>query len=212
MPADIFLSYARGDDEPFVRQLYEDLTSRSFAVWWDRADMPSRALTFLQEIRDAIDQAGRVLLVVGPNALRSDYVRAEWEYALEACLGLLPVLRLGDYDLLPSQIDRYHCVDMRTSRDYGTALNELSEKLAEPVSRPGLLRGDVPTLPEHFLPRLEYTVQLSAGLLADIQRPTVISATQRTAALEGMGGIGKTVLAAAFARSCEARRAFTDGG
>ncbi|MDD1745083.1 MAG: toll/interleukin-1 receptor domain-containing protein [Candidatus Methanoperedens sp.] len=43
----IFLSYARGDDEPFVRRLYEDLTAHGFDVWWDRISMPSRALTFL---------------------------------------------------------------------------------------------------------------------------------------------------------------------
>ncbi len=29
----IFLSYARGDDEPFVRRLYEDLKARCFDVW-----------------------------------------------------------------------------------------------------------------------------------------------------------------------------------
>ena len=53
----IFLSYARDDDESFVKQLYEDLTKRGFQVWWDRVSMPSRALTFLQEIRDAVARA-----------------------------------------------------------------------------------------------------------------------------------------------------------
>lgn len=28
----IFLSYARGDDEPFVRRLYDDLTAHGFKV------------------------------------------------------------------------------------------------------------------------------------------------------------------------------------
>ena len=49
----VFLSYARGDDEPFVRRLYEDLTRRLdqggkplFRIWFDRECMPSRQLTF----------------------------------------------------------------------------------------------------------------------------------------------------------------------
>ncbi len=57
----IFLSYARSDGEPFVKRLYDDLTARGFDVWWDRVSMPARALTFLQEIRDAIDQTDRLL-------------------------------------------------------------------------------------------------------------------------------------------------------
>src|SRR5574341_264568 len=100
----IFLSYARGDDEPFVKHLYEDLTAHGFDVWWDRVSMPSRALTFLQEIRDAIDSRDRLILVIGPKTVQSDYVRPEWQYALTACKIIIPVLRIGDYNLLPKEI------------------------------------------------------------------------------------------------------------
>ncbi len=50
----IFLSYARGDDEAFVGRVHIDLTKAGFDVWFDRASMPSRQLTFDQQIRDAI--------------------------------------------------------------------------------------------------------------------------------------------------------------
>lgn len=73
----IFLSYARGDDEPFVRRLYEDLTAHGFDVWFDRVSMPSRQLTFFQEIRDAIAARDRLLLVIGPEATTSEYVTQE---------------------------------------------------------------------------------------------------------------------------------------
>jgi hypothetical protein len=46
----VSLSYARGDDEAFVRRLYADLTKARFDVWFDRVSMPSRQLTFHQEI------------------------------------------------------------------------------------------------------------------------------------------------------------------
>jgi hypothetical protein len=80
----LFLSYGRGDDvEPFdpassfLARLHRDLTAAGCEVWFDRVSMPSRSLTFHQEIRDAIAAADRVVLVVGPHAAGSDYVREE---------------------------------------------------------------------------------------------------------------------------------------
>ena len=62
--------------------------------------MPSRSLTFHQEIRDAIAARERLVLVVGPKAVTSDYVRQEWQFALrEADKVVTPILRLGDYPL-----------------------------------------------------------------------------------------------------------------
>jgi hypothetical protein len=94
----IFLSYARNDDEPFVKRLYEDLIRRGFDVWWNRKSMPSRNLTFHQEIRDAVAACDRLVLVVGPKAIVSDYVRQEWQFAwYQAEKVVTPILRLGDY-------------------------------------------------------------------------------------------------------------------
>ena len=85
----IFLSYARGDDvDPFdpatsfVAWLHRDLTARSFEVWFDRMAMPSRGLTFHQEILDAVAARERLVLIVGPRTAGSDYVRQEWQFAL----------------------------------------------------------------------------------------------------------------------------------
>ena len=36
-PTRVFLSYARGDDEAFVRRLHADLTKAAFTVWFGRA-------------------------------------------------------------------------------------------------------------------------------------------------------------------------------
>ena len=206
----IFLSYARGDDEPFVRRLYDDLTAAGFTVWFDRVSMPSRALTFLQEIRDAIAASDRLLLVVGPKAVASDYVAAEWRCALELCIAVTPVLRLGDYNLMPAELSVHHCPDARPERPYADALAELVRVLADPVPPLGALH-DVPSLPAHFLPRDADLAFLRETLLADVQRPTVITSAKQTTSLQGMGGVGKSVMAAAFARTCEARRAFGDG-
>ncbi|CAD6492396.1 MAG: TIR domain protein [Candidatus Argoarchaeum ethanivorans] len=95
----IFISYACSDDEPFVKQLHDDLTEHGFDVWWDRQTIQSRGLTFLQELRDAIDGSARLIAVIGPNAVKSDYVRAEWEHALLFSKGVVPILCKGDYSL-----------------------------------------------------------------------------------------------------------------
>ncbi len=48
-------------------------------------------------------------------------------------------------------------------------------------------------------------------MLADTNQPVAITAKSRSVGVQGMGGIGKTVLATALARDEEVRRAFPDG-
>jgi WD40 repeat protein len=208
---DAFLSYARSDDEPFVRQLYGDLTRDGFKVWFDRECMPNRALTFLQEIRDAVEKCHRLLAVIGPGAVRSNYVLSEWQHALLFAKGVVPLLRLGDFDVLPEDLSRLHCVDSRASRPYDQTLAEVVRLLKEPIPPLGPLLTQVPSLPPHFQPRRGDLERLAASVLDDVQRPTVITSPRQVSALQGMGGIGKSVLAAAFARATATRRSCTDG-
>lgn len=213
-----FISYARDDDEPFVKRLYRDLMARDLFVWWDRKAMESRGRTFLDEIRDAITSVDRIVLVVGPGAATSCYVKQEWEFALEACKVIVPILRLGsseassneDYQLIPAPLAGLHCPDFRRSRRYREALDELAGILSKPLSRPGDLYG-VDTLPPHYLARPELLKRLNEMVLPDSSQPLVITSTRNATALEGMGGIGKSVLASAFARACGTRRRFNDG-
>ena len=132
----LFLSYARGDDEPFVRRLYDDLTAAGFDVWFDRVSMPSRNLTFHQEIREAIAAHERLVLVVGPDAVSSDYVRQEWQFAwFEAEKVVVPILRLGDYPFVPDELKLLHCEDFRDNAKYEIHLDQLTRVLCEPRRR-----------------------------------------------------------------------------
>jgi hypothetical protein len=215
---DAFISYARGESEPFAKRLHSDLQTR-IAVWWDRAAMASRGRSFLQEIRDAIDTVHHVILVVDAKAARSDYVRVEWEFALEKCKIVIPILRAGempeprneDYQLIPPKLKRrnFHCIDFRPPRRYEEALDELWRQILGPPPALAELHG-VPTLPPHFLPRRQEQT-LEDLVLADLARPVVISSARQATALYGMGGIGKSVLAAAFAQACGTRFAFPQG-
>jgi hypothetical protein len=206
----IFLSYGRNDDEPFVARLHSALIERGFSVWWDRRDMPSRALTFLQEIRDAVDECDRLVAVVGPAAVQTDYVTAEWQYALVRDKVVVPVLRIGTHELLPADLRVFHCPDVRPSRDWNDGLAELVRILNQPLPELGEIHS-VPPPPPRFQPRpLEFS-RLSLAVLPDEVEATVVSNSDRITLLHGMGGVGKSVLAAAFARSTGARKHFVDG-
>lgn len=206
----IFISYARDDDEPFVKRLYQELTAQGFHVWWDRVSMPSRALSFLQEIREAIDNIGRLIVVIGPRAVRSDYVRAEWQYALTQSKVVTPILRLGEYEVLPPELRNLHCPDFRDDTVWNEAIADLLRILNEPLPPLGSLYGVI-SPPPHYQPRPDDMTQLAETVLLDLKRPIVLTGAERVTVLHGMGGVGKSVLATTFARATETRRAFRDG-
>jgi hypothetical protein len=214
----VFLSYARGDDgEPFdpatsfVARLHRDLTAAGFGVWFDRVSMPSRTLTFHQEIRDAVAACDRLVLVVGPQAAESLYVRQEWQFAyFEAEKIVTPILRCGDYQHVPDELKLLHCEDFRDDGQYDFHLKNLIRQLAEPTTALGKLIG-VPSLPPHFLSRTDRLTALRDALRADLDRPVVITGAAARVGMHGMGGIGKSVLAATLSRDRKVREAFPDG-
>ena len=139
----IFLSYARDDDEAFVRRLYADLTKAGFDVWFDRVSMPSRQLTFHQEIRDAIAPLTGCCWWSAPGVLTSDYVTQEWRFAyFEAGKCVNPIVRLNGresdgrsadgathssqgidgYELIPEDLKLLHAEDFRDDAHYDRAL------------------------------------------------------------------------------------------
>ncbi|WP_155395974.1 NB-ARC domain-containing protein [Methanosarcina mazei] len=206
----LFISYAREDDEPFVEKLYQDLKENGFEIWWDRAAMKNRGRTFLQEIRDAIEDSDLLIAVIGPKAIESDSVRYEWEHAFLFSKGVIPILRMGDYALLVPEMSKLHCPDFRERHPYEEALEELIRLLKEPIPPLGSIFG-VPSLPPNYLPRKKNLNIIKEMVLADTVKPVVITSAKQITALQGMGGMGKSVLSTAFARATETRRAFCDG-
>ncbi len=211
LSAKIFLSYSRGDDEPFVWRLYEGLKSAGFTVWFDRVSMPSRQLTFHQEIRDAVTGCDRLVFVVGPRAIASDYVSQEWRFAyFEALKCVNPIIRLGGYDLLPEDLKLFHAEDFQDDAQFERHLANLVRQLSEASPQSGNLVG-VPGLPPYYVDQAGRVKDLSNLLLADLQKPVVLTGAAACVGLQGMGGIGKSVLASALVRHPVVRRAFPEG-
>ena len=208
----LFLSYARGDDEAFVRRLHADLTNAGFTVWFDREALMSRGLTFHQEIEDAIrTEVDRVIYVGGPKAATSDYVRGEWQFALKCDhVVVTPILRLGDFTDIPGELTLLHCEDFRDDTKYEAPLAKLVASLRQPNPKLGGLFA-VPNLPTHFLGRPDLMRRVRDALLVDLQKPQVLASADAKVGMQGMGGIGKSVLAAALSRDRQVRQSYPDG-
>jgi len=220
-PVRLFLSYSRSDDEPFVWRLYERLKAAGFEVWFDHVSMPSRQLTFSAEIETAITACDRLVLVVGPSAVASDYVTHEWRFAFHQAVKCVnPIIRLNGtdaagkpidgYDLLPEDLRGPHVEDFRDDATFDFHLANLVRQVSEPLPPVGKLVA-VPTLPDHYLEQGDRIRSLRDMVLADLRKPVVVSAASGRVGLHGMGGIGKSLLANALARRPEIRREFPDG-
>jgi tetratricopeptide (TPR) repeat protein len=200
----VFLSYGRDDDRSVIDQLAHELENH-FEVWRDEASMPSRGRSYMHEIRSAIQRADRVVLAIGPAALRSDNVRMEWQYALSIGRVVVPVWLSRDFRVLPPELKNLHTI--RLDEDGSTALVRV---LRDDPPLLGQLH-DVPQVPPHYRPRTDVLSRLASVVLFDHAHPIVIGSDQRRTVVRGMGGSGKTVIAAAFARSSSARHTFVDG-
>src|SRR5207253_3215818 len=153
--------------------------------------------------------------VIGPKASASDYVAQEWRFGLEVGKAVNPVVRLNSgnqdgYELIPQEMKLLHAEDFRDDGAFATHLRNLARQLSEPVAVPGRL-VDVPMLPTHYRAQPELLESLRKQVLADLQRPVVVTGTAARVGVQGMGGIGKSVLAAALSRDLDTRRAFPDG-
>lgn len=209
--ASIFLSHARGDDDEFVARVYAFLESRGFEVWWDRERMPSRALTFIEEIRDAIHRADRLVVVIGPKALRSDYVRSEWQAALSEHKPVIPILRrvaegVDPHTCLPAELRHYHAPSFVDRDGDEPPLDSLARILGEPVPAPTPIFGSPPERPPHFRPRPNDFEQIFGAVLGELTGTEVRTHQDRITVLTGMGGVGKPCWRRAWSRRCDAGR------
>jgi WD40 repeat protein len=207
----VFISYARADAEPYATWLYDALKAHAVPVWWDRKAMLSRGRTFLQELRDAIAGSDRLLAIVTPDALESDYVAREWEYGRRFAAAVVPVLLDGEFSQLPGRLAKLHGVDFRANRNREDAFAELLRVLTCRVEPLGALLTLVPALPPHFLERTPTVDNVIAALVEGDVRTPGLESHERIVGISGMSGAGKSVIAASVARDADVRRAFFDG-
>jgi Mrp family chromosome partitioning ATPase len=195
----VFVSYAHAD-EGYVQRLVDDLRSRGVNVWWDRALLAGEQWSPI--LAEKIDTCAAFLVVMTPEAEASTWVAREIIAAEKSHRPIIPLLVAGDplftlahlqfepvlAGMLPGEgfVDRLRAV----MTGGGPALTG--------ISGPRYVVGVVPNPAGAFQPRQVadevYTALGGAG--------TVILSGESTRAqiLSGLGGVGKTQLAADLAR------------
>ena len=132
--ADVFISYAR-DDEPHARRVAKALQTSGLAVWWD-ADLPAHR-AYSEEIERNLADARAVVVLWSRTAARSQWVRAEADFAREH--GKLVQAQL-DGSLPPMPFNQVQCADLKSWR--GKASHPGWVKLRQSVE--ALVSGEEP--------------------------------------------------------------------
>ena len=205
-PPRIFISYARNDGEGFARQLRHRLTDKyKFAVWQDRTKMQVGE-AWWQQIVDALsnEHIEYMVLVMTPDAMRSEMVRKEWRRARQEGVCVLPVIAAPDLDFknLPPWMSAVHFTDPGIDEEWRHFIRTLENPCQQ--KRVPFMVED---LPEDFVARPNEFNEIVARLLNEKQD----SAIAITAALRGAGGYGKTTLAKALCHNERIQEAFYDG-
>ena len=229
MKKHVFLSYC-SENRHTAQRLYNRLTQAGEPVWWDQNILPGHDRP--HETRTAMDTAYAMICCVSQETAsrHSSGIYPELRDALELQRELAPggifliVVRFSPCNIPEMSIDGnrqlkdLEYLDLFESSDWHAEIERLVRALNEASGRPhGTAGGDespmgschnMPVLPQFYLERTEEVSRL---------RELALSATSTSGisghgiGLPGMGGIGKTVMAAAVGYDPEVRRAFPDG-
>ncbi len=209
-PSRVFISYARKDGAPLAQRLQKDLKEQGFNAWLDTQRILGGA-TWTTDIEHALDDAEFVVALMTSGSYVSEICRAEQLRALRKDKCVIPVKVQPGADV-PLHLEAKNYRDFTTKSSYGKAFKQL---LADLHARNGIaLKPEfratsyitVPPLPVNFVERPGALAALRDSLITD-EGGRHIALT----ALQGMGGIGKTVLAQALCHDEVVQQAFPDG-
>jgi NB-ARC domain/TIR domain len=151
-----------------------------------------------------------VVALLSADSYLSDICRAEQQRALEKGKCVIPIRVQTDCDI-PLYLQTRQWLDFSNPKLYPELLPRLIDSITEQsgvtVSAELLVRyNDAPALPENFVNRPELLEALRNTLFAEAANRNIA-----LTAMQGMGGIGKTVLAQALCRDEVVQQAFPDG-
>jgi hypothetical protein len=208
----IFVSYARKDGAKLALRLQHDLTAAAFDVWLDTARIHAGD-TWTVDIEEAIDRSQVVLALLTPGSYTSEICRAEQLRSLRHGKCVIPLLAVPGTDI-PLHLEPKHYLDFTHDGSYAAAFRSLLADI-------DTLNGAV--LPPRYRTTPAHYISVPPTVANYIDRPEAVRALRDTlftadghrtialTALEGMGGIGKTVLAQALFKDEVVREAFPDG-
>jgi WD40 repeat protein len=208
-PFRVFISYARKDGAVLAHRLQSDLAKQNFDAWLDKRRIAGGA-TWTKEIEAALDEAEYVLALMTSGSYVSEICRAEQLRALRKGKCVIPLMAQRDAEVplhLETKNYRDFTADSRYAQAFTEVLSDLHTRNGVPLRREfQQTYVTAPPLTVNFVERPEALAALRDALITD-DGGYHIALT----ALEGMGGIGKTVLAQALCHDEVVQQAFPDG-
>lgn len=158
--AKVFISYSR-DDRDIVVSLANRLGEAGHSVWWDAA--LHGGARFEDAINAALKDAEVVIVIWSSTAIKSDWVRAEADFARKRKMAIPAIIDSTTSDDLPLLFQGLHTIDLRrwsgdsTSpafRDLLRSIDEMADDEpvppapVEPVPAPVVEKAEPPSQPK----------------------------------------------------------------
>jgi hypothetical protein len=206
----IFISYARRDGRDLALRLHADLQAADHTVWLDTSDIGGGA-SWSAEIECAIERCDVTLALLSAGSYESEICRAEHLRALRKDKRVIPLLVQPDAER-PLYFEHLNYRDFSDAAAYGDMLQTLLNDIASgehtplPAYRRQTRVTNAPAAPPHFLDRPDVLDRLRDAVTSDASDRRI-----GITAIQGMGGIGKSVMAAALCRDEVIQDAYPDG-
>ena len=132
---DVFLSYSRTDSEVMLR-VTDDLRKRGFSVWNDEALEPGTP-SWKDAIEAAIEGSYTIVVLLSPDAKKSEWIERELDYARAQNVTIIPVIVRGEtQNAVPFELITVQRADLR--KDYTEGMYQIQDALADHLKRPDL--------------------------------------------------------------------------
>jgi hypothetical protein len=207
----IFISYARRDGKSLANRLQEDLIAAGYTVWLDTSEIEGGASWSLS-IENAIDGSAVTLALLSEGSYRSEICRAEHLRSLRKGKRVIPLMVQSSTER-PLYLEHLHYLDFSPDTEYRAVFDDLLKAITDDkhIPLPAIymrtrVSTNAPPSPPHFLERRDVLDRLRAAVTSDTSDRRI-----GITAIQGMGGIGKTVMAAALCRDKVVQDAYPDG-